>query len=166
MKIVNEKGKLFGGINLVDLLIVIALLLAIAAVGYKVLAKPVTAAVAPEQKATVVMRVRGCMPYLADELLTVQPGDKLVAGNDFVDAQVEAVEAVPYIVTATTATGSVVASEDPIKKDVMFTVSCTGNPDAPVFKIGNQEARAGRGFTFKTKRVEIEAIVETVRFDG
>ena len=166
MKVVNEKGKLFGVINLVDLLILVVIVLAVAAVGYKMLAKPVQEAVAPESKATVTMRVRGAMPYLVVELMRVEPGEKLIAGKDYVNGTVVKIETVPYVITTVTADGPIVESTDPLKKDVLITVESTGNPNAAIFKIGNQEVRAGRDFTFKTKRVEIIAIVETVRFDG
>lgn len=167
MKLVNEKGKLFGIINLVDLLILLALLLAVGAVGYKLLAAPVSEAVVPEKQATVVMRVRGAMPYLVSEIeKQVVEGEKLIAGNDYINGTVKGTEIIPYVVTVTTADGKIAQATDPIKKDVLITVTSSGNPDAPIFKIGNQEVRAGRGFTFKTKRIEIEAIVDSVSFNG
>lgn len=166
MKLVNEKGKLFGIINLVDLLILIAILLVAGAVGYKMLSQPVTQAIAPEKEAEVVVRVRGAMPYLVDEIMTIQEGEKLIAGNDYVNGTVKSIVAEPYVITTTTADGPIVQVTDPVKKDVLITVISSGNPDAPIFKIGNQEVRAGRGFTFKTKRIEIETIVQSVKFNG
>lgn len=166
MKIINEKGKLFGIINLVDFLILIVAIIAIGAVGYKMLAAPVSEAVVPQKEATVVMRIRGAMPYLANEVEKIEKGEKLIAGNDFINGTVESVEVIPYSVTVTTDAGTLTEAVDPVKKDIFITVKSTGNPEAPIFKIGNQEVRAGRGFTFKTKRIEVEAIVESVRFDG
>ena len=166
MKLVNEKGKLFGIINLVDLLILIAILLAAGAVGYKMLSQPVTQAIAPEKEAEVVVRVRGAMPYFVEQVETITEGEKLIAGNDYVNGTVKSVDVVPYVITTTTADGPIVQVTDPIKKDILITITSSGNPDAPIFKIGNQEVRAGRGFTFKTKRVEVESIVESVKFNG
>lgn len=37
MKIINEKGKLFGVINIVDLLVVLAVIAVAAGIGYKLL---------------------------------------------------------------------------------------------------------------------------------
>lgn len=166
MKLINEKGKLFGIINLVDLLILLAIILVIAAAGYKMLAKPVADVVAPEQEATVVVRVRGAMPYLVAELEKLEEGERLIAGNDYVNGTIKSIESIPYVITTTTADGPIVQVTDPIKKDVLITITSAGNPDAPIFKIGNQEVRAGRGFTFKTKRVEVESIVDSVSFNG
>ena len=38
MKIINEKGKLFGVINIVDLLVVLAVIAVAAGIGYKLFA--------------------------------------------------------------------------------------------------------------------------------
>ena len=38
MKIINEKGKLFGLINIVDLLVLVAAIAVVAGVGYKLFA--------------------------------------------------------------------------------------------------------------------------------
>ena len=167
MKLVNEKGKLFGIINLVDLLILLALVLAVGAVGYKLLAAPVAEVVAPEQEATVVVRVRGAMPYLVEEIQDkVGEGEKLIAGNDYVNGTVSGIEVVPYVITTTTDQGKIVKAQDPMKQDILITIKSSGNPEAPIFKIGNQEVRAGRGFTFKTQRIEIDTIVNSVNFNG
>ena len=166
MKLVNEKGKLFGIINLVDLLLLIAVLLVAAAVGYKMLAPQVTEAVAPEQDVEVVVAIRGAMPYLVDEFMKLEEGEKLIAGNDYVNGTVKSVTTEPYTFTTTTADGPIVEVTDPVKRDILITIASKGNPDAPIFKIGNQEVRAGRGFTFKTKRVEVESLVRSVIFNG
>ena len=41
MKIINEKGKLFGIINVVDLLVLVAAIAVVAGVGYKLFAKQI-----------------------------------------------------------------------------------------------------------------------------
>ena len=43
MKIINEKGKLFGIINVVDLLVLVAAIAVVAGVGYKLFAKQIKA---------------------------------------------------------------------------------------------------------------------------
>jgi len=166
MKLVNEKGKLFGIINLVDLLILIAVLLVAGAVGYKMLAAPVAATITPEKEVEVVVAIRGAMPYLVDEVMKLEEGERLIAGNDYVNGSIKSVTTEPYTFTTTTADGPIVEVTDPVKRDILITIKSSGNPDAPIFKIGNQEVRAGRGFTFKTQRVEVESLVRSVNFNG
>lgn len=166
MKVVNEKGKLFGIINPVDLLIILAILAVVGAVGFKILAKPVSDAVAPKSNMIVTMRIRGAMPSLVDSTKQITQGTKLVSGNDYIDATVETVSVEPYLYTVANAQGVTVNSNDPVKKDIIITVKSSGSPDSAVLKIGNQEVRTGRGFIFKTNTVEINATIESVSFNG
>ncbi len=167
MKVINEKGKLFGIINPVDLLIVLAILAVIAAACVKFLKEPVQAVTSTKQDMYVTLRIRGAMPSLADAVLQIQPGEKLVAGNDYIaGAEIISVAAEPYIYSVATADGATVSSTDPTKQDVLVVIKSSATPDNPVLKIGNQEIRAGRGFIFKTNLVEVNATIESVRFDG
>ncbi len=167
MKLINERGKLFGLINLVDLVLLLVIVLGIAAVGYKTLQQPIQEVVKKEAPVVVSLRVRGAMPYLVEEMTEkIKAGDRLVSGNGFDNAEVVSVEAVPYVYSDFSPDGTGVTVTDPIKSDILITVKSTGVQDAAIFKIGTQEVRAGRGFTFKTNRFEIDSIVESVEFNG
>ncbi len=167
MKLVNERGKLFGIINLVDFVLLVAIILGVLAVGYKMLNKPIQEMVSTEVPVTVTVRVRGAMPYLVEEMTEkIMAGDRLVSGNGFDNAEVISLEAVPYVYSDFSSDGVGVEITDPIKKDIIIKVSSVGNPDAAIFKIGTQEVRTGRGFNFKTNRFEIDTIVQSVEFDG
>ena len=63
MKIINEKGKLFGIINLVDLVCLLLVLLVAAGVGWKLLGPKVEEAVAPTTTMTSTFRIRGAYDY-------------------------------------------------------------------------------------------------------
>ena len=64
MKIINEKGKLFGLINIVDLLVLIAAVAVAAGVGYKLFAPQIKESVQPQVELTAIVRVRGATPFL------------------------------------------------------------------------------------------------------
>ena len=64
MKIINEKGKLFGLINIVDLLVLIAAVAVAAGVGYKLFAPQIKESVQPQVELTAIVRVRGATPSL------------------------------------------------------------------------------------------------------
>ena len=167
MKIVNEKGKLFGIINPIDLIVIIAIIAVIAAVGVKFLRAPVEAAVAPKQEMEVTLRVRGAMPSLVEAAEAIQPGTKLIAGNDYVaDASVVEVKVEDYVYTIADDKGVTVETVDPMKKDIIIVVKGTGSPTDAILKIGNQEVRTGRGFIFKTNTVEVNTNIDAVIFNG
>ena len=169
MKLVNEKGKLFGIINLVDLVVVLCVLLIGAAVVIKFVLPAASDVVSTKSEMVVTLRVRGAMPYLKDEVdKMVKPGDKLVAGSDFVaGAEVVSVETdIPYRASISTADGKFVPADDAEKYDLIFTIKSPQSKSAPIYKVGNQEIRVGRGFTFKTQTIELNTIIETVEFNG
>ncbi len=166
MKILDEKGRLFRKVNIVDLLVLLIVLLAVFGIFWKLLGPSVKTAVAPEVKMTAVLRLRGASPFLVKELETNdQVGKKLVAGNDYTSATITKVTFEPYVIQATTADGTVVDATDPSKKDVMITIECMVPKNTAVPKVANQEIRAGRTFTLKTIDFESAPIIESVRFD-
>ncbi len=167
MKIINEKGKLFGVINVIDLIILLCVALVAVAVVYKFAAPAATEAISPKSDMYVTMRVRGAMDYLDAEVKKLTPGTRLVAGSDYIaDAEVVSVESVPYLSAATTDSGKFVTAADPQKTDLLIKVKAKQSKTDPILKIGTQEVRIGRGFIFKTQTVEVNAIIETVEFDG
>ncbi len=166
MKIVNEKGKLFGVINVIDLVILLCIAIVAVAAVYKLAVPAASDVIAPKSDMTVTMRVRGAMDYLEEEVLKLQPGERLIMGSDYVDAEVVSVESVPYLAAATSDEGKFITAEDPQKSDLLIKIHAKQSKNDPILKIGTQEIRIGRGFTFKTQTIEVNAIIEKVEFDG
>ena len=87
MKIINEKGKLFGVINVVDLLVLLAAIAVIAGVGYKLFAPQIASVAARQVPMTVTVRVRGATPFLVEEVQrNSQVGKQIVSGSSFTEA--------------------------------------------------------------------------------
>ncbi|MBR5478562.1 MAG: DUF4330 domain-containing protein [Clostridia bacterium] len=167
MKIVNEKGKLFGIINPVDLIVILAIVALVFALGVKFLRTPVEAVVSNKQEMEITLRVRGAMPSLVAATSAIEPGAKLVAGNDYIaDVSVVSVSVEDYVYTVADAEGVTVETVDPMKKDLIIVIKGVGSPSDAILKVGNQEVRTGRGFIFKTNTVEVNTTIESVIFNG
>ncbi|MBR6747723.1 MAG: DUF4330 domain-containing protein [Clostridia bacterium] len=163
MKLINEKGKLFGLINLVDLGCILIVVLLAAGLGWKLLGNQVQTAVAPTTTMTTTMRVRGVYPYAFDDFANYDfVGEKLVMGTGFVDAVITDVAVEPYHVQNVTADGDLVPCDDPERVDIVFTVESQVPSGSAVYKIGTQEVRMGRTFILKTDIYEANAIIESV----
>ena len=163
MKLINEKGKLFGLINLVDLGCILIVVLLAAGLGWKLLGNQVQTAVAPTTTMTTTMRVRGVYPYAFDDFANCDfVGEKLVMGTGFVDAVITDVAVEPYHVQNVTADGDLVPCDDPERVDIVFTVESQVPSGSAVYKIGTQEVRMGRTFILKTDIYEANAIIESV----
>lgn len=163
MKIVNEKGKLFGLINIVDLFVLLALIAVVAGVGWKLFGPKVAEAVNPDVTMTSTMRIRGATPFLVSEVeRNDQTGKSLVSGNDFVAAKITNIKIEDYIQQVTTADGRIVNALDPSKKDIVVTIESKVSKGTATPKIGTQEVRAGRTFIIKTNDFETTANIDSV----
>lgn len=168
MKVLNEKGKLFGVINIIDLLVLIAVIAVIGGIGWKLFAPAVKEVTSKQVEMTTVMRVRGATPFLVTELQREgndQVGKALVSGNDYVNAKIESVEITDYVQQIPTADGRIANALDPSKKDVVIVVKSQVAAGTPTPKIGTQEVRAGRTFIIKTNNFETTANIDSVDFN-
>lgn len=118
MKLVDENGKIFGKVNLVDL-IVLVLIVAIAAAGIirvsskKLNADNSEASADGDQYCYVTLLSSLVVPEVAEGL---NIGDKLVANNAFTDAEVVSVDVAPAAYVGTNSEGKAVYSEHPYGK--------------------------------------------------
>ena len=74
MKIINEKGKLFGIINVVDLLVLVAAIAVVAGVGYKLFAKQIKEVASPQVSLTMTVRRTRCNAVPGKRGAAQQPG--------------------------------------------------------------------------------------------
>ena len=161
MKIINEKGKLFGLINIVDLLVLVAAIAVVAGVGYKLFAPQIKESVQPQVELTAIVRVRGATPFLVTEVeRNSQVGKQLVSGNSYVNGTIEDMKIEDYAQQVTTADGRIVTAVD--KKDIVFTIKTTVPKGTATPSIGTQEVRAGRTFIVKTNDFETSGNIDSV----
>ncbi len=163
MKIINEKGKLFGIINVVDLLVLVAAIAVIGGVGYKLFAKQIKEVASPQVTLTMTVRVRGATPFLVAEAeRNNQVGKTLVSGNSYMNAKITDMRIENYQQQVSTADGRIVTATDPDKKDIIFTIETQVSKGTPAPAIGTQEVRAGRTYIVKTNDFETTGIIDMV----
>ena len=166
---IDEKGRLFGKINIVDLLVILVILIGAAVVAVKFLGPGSTAAINPAKThVTYQVLVEGVRPEVYEHIQEHIPGT-LMASGEFLDGQVTAVTATPHASEA-----SVSASGDmllvPVDSDLLdlvFTIEC--NVVNPVTtEIGPQEVRVGKTHIVKTDKFELSngVILDCVWGDG
>lgn len=166
MKIVNEKGKLFGIINIVDLLILIIIIAVVGGVGWKLLGPQVADKVSSQVDMTAKVVVIGAAPRLVAEIDRQDLiGQRLVGGNEYLPATIEDIQIEDYVIQAVTAEGTIVDARDPSKKDVTFTLKTKVPAGTPSPKIGSQEVRAGKTFIVKAQTFEVSGTIRSVDID-
>nr|WP_242855604.1 DUF4330 domain-containing protein [Ruminiclostridium josui] len=95
MKLIDEKGRLFGKVNIIDLVVVLLVLLLAAAVGYKVLSPKIASSPTAQGEVTAVVKCT----FRTDTVVSqVKAGQQLVFGTDYVpNATIAEVKVVPRI---------------------------------------------------------------------
>lgn len=160
MKIVDEKGKLFGKLNIIDCLAILVLIAALIFAAVRFLLPRGNDAVGATTKLTYTVQVSGVdlptynevMRHLANN----DGRDQLMANGEMVDAYVTKVEMTPHVNYSVNDQGVTVRSVEDYsggRLDLTFTIEA--NVDNPtVNKVGTQEVRVGKGHIVKTVHFE------------
>lgn len=164
MKIVNEKGKLFGLINIIDFSIIVLVLL----VGAVFLLNKMGADVGPikteqsMQNVTVTYRstVRN-----TDQIKALKVGDQLISLLKPADAYVKSISYTDLQVPISTADGRAVYSPDPTRKELTVTFTMKAVKGNDIIKLDNQDVAVGKVFTLKTRTFETQGTVEAIEFN-
>ena len=166
MKLIDEKGKLFGKVNVVDLIVIIIIAGIVGAVGYRLTSSRVNVGggnpVTTEDKyCYVTLYSPLVVPEISQQL---NVGDKLVANSKYTDAEIVSIDEKPAAYVSTNSDGEAVLSEHPIWKDVTVVVKEKIDPSNVILKVGNQEARVGYSFILKTQTVETNCKIRGIEF--
>ena len=165
-KIVDEKGRLFGKINVIDLIVLVLIVAVAAVVALKFLGKD---AGIPGDNSTTQIEYTVKVPlvqesvYEAVKAQVEAEGERaqLMADGSMLDAYVLDVSSEPYLIPVEKEDGTVVASAQPGYVSVNFTIRATiTNPITQA--VGTQEVRIGKTHIVKTKTFElVNGIIQT-----
>lgn len=150
MKVIDEKGKLFGFINIIDLLVIVIIVLLVAG-GYKRAVKTKPEMVTKDKDALVVVEIPEVRKATVD---AIDVGDELYhydKGEYFgkiIDKKVE-----NYKEPVESGDGRWILSEVPEKYNVILTVEGSAVETPNFIKIGGEEIRVGTQFKMKSKKV-------------
>lgn len=160
MKLIDEKGRLFGKLNLIDLLVVVILIAALIFLALRLTGGEAATPIGETTKLTYTVQVNGVSQATYDEIqrhMTNGGGrDQLMASGDLLDAYVTGVTASPHINYQPDADGVVTSSPeqgDDARLDLVFTVEANV-PDPVTNLVGTQEVRVGKGHILKTVHFE------------
>ena len=163
MKLINEKGRLFGIINPVDLVILLVILLAVGGIGWKVFGAAEAKAETDLVQATMVVHVRGAMDEIVDGVQKSDPvGQTLLSNNASTQAVIQSVAYSDYLAVAVNDEGQHVQTKDPMRKDIYFTITAPVDRASNAPSIGVQEIRVGATFSVKTKYIHVNGTIESI----
>lgn len=164
MKIVNEKGKLFGIINIVDLAVLLVVLLLAYAAAVKFSGGEINTPITSSKKnVTITLMAQGVQDHLFSAF---NKGDQLMYGNLFIDdAYIQNVVLNTSIINAALPTGKVITTEDPRRKDIYITFTASVDANSNVIKVGDSAIRVGVSYLLVTKNSQVSCTVTDIKYD-
>lgn len=169
MKIIDEKGKLFGKINIIDLIVLLILIAGLVLLAARFLAPKDSGSSAEVTYGHLTYQVM-CAAINEDvyEEVLRQMDDgggqlQLMASGEMLNAYVTNVDATPHVNIVYDDQGNLHYAEeygDTRRMDVTFTIDAD-NVDQLLNKVGTQEVRVGRTHIVKTLNFEFSGGVVT-----
>ena len=155
MKIVNEKGKLFGIINIIDLVVI--LIIVLLAVGGVKRLKSNPVSIAEDKKALLTVEVSDVRVATVDGIVVGDPlyhYDKGQLLGEIVDKKVE-----PYREPVESGDGRWILAEVPEKYVVTMTVEANVKDNPDVVIAGGEQIRVGAQFRLKNRNVAVMSTI-------
>ncbi|HHW21859.1 MAG TPA: DUF4330 domain-containing protein [Clostridiaceae bacterium] len=149
MKMIDEKGRVFGKINIFDLIVLLALIVAVGGISYKVIKDRIEGSGQAPTKTYIVTVKSSAMPASYSEALKKDP--RIYYDNDqFVNARIVDVREEPAVITVQTDDGKLVEAVSPDLKDVYIDIEVEDKLDIPDIRIGRYAVAVGGKITVKT----------------
>lgn len=147
MKIIDEKGRLFGKLNLIDLAVILVLVAVVAAIGMKLFGNKAVEAVTSEKVTLTYEVVCQDVPENVADYCTAHTGGQLLSSGKLLDGYITGCRAE----TAETADGT--------RTDLYFTIEVKTTFSSATYAVGSQEVRVGKEHLVKTGDIEVEGII-------
>jgi len=162
MKIIDNKGKIFGLINLIDLIVILVLGLLVVGGGYKVMKKS-PQVITQSEKVIVKVEISEVRQPSVDG---IKEGDMLYhydKGQVF--GKIVKKNVVNFQKEAPTSDGRFVLSDVPGKYNVILDVEANATNTTDVVIVGGEHTRIGAQFRLKNKNVAVFSTVLGVEID-
>jgi hypothetical protein len=160
MKLFDEKGRVFGIINIIDMLVIIAIFLVLALGVYKLGGKSVSGLIQNKSEITFEVKAIGKQPFQADGL---KIGQNLIsAGAIQEDASIISITKTPTDSQNPNSSGKAILSKSPILVDIAVVLKAKVNLRDPIMKVGIQELAIPNQFTVKTQTGALLGIVSRI----
>ena len=153
MKVIDEKGKIFGLINIIDLLVLAAILLVIGGAAYKMKGQG-------GSDTTRTVRATVLAPALRPEMLTgIKVGDRMVTGSSFTNVVVKEFKVRPAYMITTNSEGRRVEAVDPYLKDLIVVVEGKTVISGGTINLGGQEIRSSKDYFIKSLDYDFKGMI-------
>lgn len=147
MKIIDEKGRLFGKLNLIDLLVILLLLAAAFAAVWKLGGKKAASAIADTGRSVTYSVLIEDVPLPVAEFAQTQTGCPLVNNGKVLSATIQSA-----------ANGDILEGHT----DLVLTIDADAVFSSNVYVVGTQDVRVGYEYIVKTSELELTGIISAL----
>jgi hypothetical protein len=160
MRVINEKGKIFGLINIIDFTVIIFIVLVGCIFLFKSFVK-----VSPVENENLTVTFRGAIRN-ADQAKVLKENDQLISVLNPADAYIKSVKVNDLQVPISTADGKQVYAIDPIKKELVVEFTMKAASGKGIVKLDSQDVCVGsKNFILKTRKFELQGTIEAIQPD-
>ncbi len=165
MSMIDKKGKIFGKLNIIDLIAILLIVAVLALIGYKLLVRSPGGLAGEGQAVVYTVEVKGVEPEVY-EFIQKQLPSQLMAANELLEASVTDVTATPvehdtYAMMWNANLGvETLTQVDAGTYNLVFTIEGTVK-DNLSSELGTQEIRVGKSHIVKTATFELEGGIIT-----
>lgn len=162
MKLIDERGKLFGRINVIDLLLILIVLGALAFVGVKFLGKDNIPIIAADKKTTTVTLFANAVhPFVVDK---IKVGDVLrLTSNSAVFGKIVDIRKDKATSVVSTADGKFVNSEIPDKYLLYIDIEGEATSSGGSLSIGGQTLLVGDSLSVKGANYTLKGLISDLK---
>ncbi len=161
MKWIDEKGRLWGRINLIDLTLILILIAALAFAGMKFLGKGEIQIIAEKQTVTFTLFTNSVFPFVKDQM---QEGDEVrLVGNNAVLGTIESLEIKTGYGLIATADGRWIEADIPNKYSIDIVIKGEATKSGEAFTIGGTPLLAGNEITIKGPKYTVKGLISYVK---
>ncbi|MEG2000697.1 MAG: DUF4330 domain-containing protein [Evtepia sp.] len=158
MKLIDEKGKIFGKLNVIDLIVALAIVAVAVVLVVKLTGS--NTEVGGSTELTYTVQVADVKQEVYEAIAKQDFPAQMMAAGDLLDAYVVSVTATPsademYRMTTDVDGRAVLNKTEQKRYDLLFTMKAT-IPDNVKNEVGTQEVRLGKTHIVKTANFELE----------
>jgi len=155
MAIIDGKGRVFGKINIIDLMVILFIILVIAVGAKFALFKP-----APEEtKVTVEVLFKDTKPWVAK---VISNGDTEVNDDNRIISKIKEIQAAPSAMIISSDTGEIYIREHPELKDVKVIFDIIAEKKESSLLFHNKDIKIGKNFSFSTDKYDISGTIISI----
>lgn len=161
MKWIDEKGRLWGRINIIDMILILIVIAALAFVGIKFMGKGQIAIIPEKQEVSVTIFTNALFHFVKDQL---QVGEEVrLLTNNEVFGQIVDLETRNGFQLVSTADGRWVEADIPNKYSVNITIKGNAVKSGEFLSIGGTQLLVGSEVAIKGSRFTVKGIISDVK---